>query len=348
MRFLGISPQRATALGVAIMCATAFTFATSSVVHAEEDSAGGELIVLGEAEHFAVLAGSGITNTGTTTVSGTGGTDVGSSPTPTLADNGNFSTDGVVYTELDPAVTAAKEDLELAFADAINQSATHTGVMVLDGHTLTPGVYHSGSSMDLSVGETLTLDAEGDEDAVFIFQALSTLTTVTGSSMELINGAQASNVFWYVGSSATLGTYSHFEGTIMARASITAATGATINGRLLALDAAVTLDTNTIVNNEFVATVAPEPEPEPEPEPGPDNPGEPDPDTPGPGTPESDTPESDTPGADDPGEYPARTRTEVGGAIPDTGTNDWFLAALAGLGVAIAGVLGWPRVRRHG
>jgi len=336
MRFLGISRSRARTLIIAVVFGTAFTLTTSTHGHAEPEPEGDTLIELGLAEGFAVLAGSGITSTGITTVSGTSGADVGSSPTPTFTDNGKFSTEGILYTELDHAVTEAKKDLQVAFDQAIAQTATHTGVMVLGGHHLKPGVYHSGSTMDLAVNETLTLDAEGDESAVFIFQAESALTTVTGSSIDLINGAQASNVFWYVGSSATLGTHSRFEGTIMASASITAATGAIINGRLLALNAAVTLDTNSIVNDAFVATAIPEPEPELEPEPEPE--------------PELETDlevDAETETSTPRGYYP-RTSTEVGGVIPNTGTNGWFFAAMVGLGISLAGVLALPKLRRHG
>jgi hypothetical protein len=112
------------------------------------------------------------------------------------------------------------------------------------GRTLNAGVYSSASSLALS--GTLTLDGQGDPEAVFIFQMGSTLTTASASHVTLINGAQASHVFWQVGSSATLGTGSSIAGTIMALASITVTTGVTIEGRALALNGAVTLDTNTI------------------------------------------------------------------------------------------------------
>ena len=112
------------------------------------------------------------------------------------------------------------------------------------GRTLNAGVYNSASSLALS--GTLTLDGQGDPEAVFIFQMGSTLTTASASNVTLINGAQASHVFWQVGSSATLDARSSIAGTIMALASITVTTGVTIEGRALAVNAAVTLDTNTI------------------------------------------------------------------------------------------------------
>jgi hypothetical protein len=115
----------------------------------------------------------------------------------------------------------------------------------LGGQTLNAGVYNSADGTFQITG-TLTLDAEGNPNAVFIFQAASTLITASGSSVNLINGANACNVFWQVGSSATLGTNSTFRGTILALATITVTTGVTIDGRALARNGAVTLDTDVI------------------------------------------------------------------------------------------------------
>jgi hypothetical protein len=112
--------------------------------------------------------------------------------------------------------------------------------------TLAPGLYKSTSSLSISSGD-LTLDAQGDSDAVFIFQMASTLTTTSGRQVILANGAKASNVFWQVGTSATLGSTSAFVGTIMADQAITLKTGATLTGRALARIAAVALDSNVIV-----------------------------------------------------------------------------------------------------
>ena len=118
----------------------------------------------------------------------------------------------------------------------------------LAGHAFLPGVYTASTSLLLSSG-SVTLNAQGDPNAVFIFQIGTTLTTGSNTSVSLINGAQACNVFWRVGSSATLGTGTHFVGTIMAADSITANTRATIHGRLLAQTAAVTLEENTITTS---------------------------------------------------------------------------------------------------
>ena len=123
--------------------------------------------------------------------------------------------------------------------------------------TLTPGVYASESGTFQITGP-LTLDAQGDPNAVFIFKTASTLVTASGSSIVFINGAQPCDVYWQVGSSATLGTFSQFAGHLMALTSITANTGATVQGQLLARNGAVTLDTNTI-NNALCETATPNP-----------------------------------------------------------------------------------------
>ena len=136
----------------------------------------------------------------------------------------------------------AKSDLIAAYDEAAAQApATPVAASALGGLTLTPGVY-SGGALDLT--GTVTLDAQGDSGAVFVFQAASTLITASASQVKLVNGASPCNVFWKVGSSATLGTTTRFKGTILALASITVNTGATVEGRMLARTAAVTLDSN--------------------------------------------------------------------------------------------------------
>ncbi|MCX5741088.1 MAG: ice-binding family protein, partial [Proteobacteria bacterium] len=108
------------------------------------------------------------------------------------------------------------------------------------------GLYKSTSFLEITSGD-LTLDAQGDPDAVWVFQMASTMTTTIGRQVILTNGAKAANVYWQVGTSATIGTGSMFQGTIMADQAITLGTGATLNGRALARIAAVTLDTNAVV-----------------------------------------------------------------------------------------------------
>jgi hypothetical protein len=146
----------------------------------------------------------------------------------------------------DTTTQAAKADLQTAYNKAAAMGPATKILADLGGRTLQPGIYHGDSSIFIT--GTLTLDGGGDKNAVFIFQAESTITTATNSKVVLINRAEARNVFWTIGSSATLGTYSSFKGTIMAVTSITVTTGVVIKGRTLAINGAVTLDTNKITN----------------------------------------------------------------------------------------------------
>jgi hypothetical protein len=144
----------------------------------------------------------------------------------------------------DSVASQAESDLAIAYTNATGRSSTATVSADLAGRTLRPGVYTSSSSLGLS-GD-LTLDAQGDPNAVFVFQAGSTLTVGSGSHVLLIGAAQACNVFWQVGSSATVGSSSAFAGNILALTSISLTTGATLSGRALARNGAVALDTNAI------------------------------------------------------------------------------------------------------
>jgi hypothetical protein len=146
----------------------------------------------------------------------------------------------------DPAATQAEADLTAAYNDAAGRTvAPITVAGNIGGQTLAPGLYKSTSSLAISSGD-LTLDAQGDANAVFIFQMASTLTTTSGRQVILSGGARPANVYWQVGSSATLGTSTVFKGTIMAQISITLQTGATLHGRALARIGAVSLDANTV------------------------------------------------------------------------------------------------------
>jgi len=203
--------------------------------------AGPVVVALGGAGNFGVLAGSTVTNTGLTTVNG----DLGVAPGSAVTGFPPGTVSGTIHAN-DATAIAAQSALVAAYNDAAGR--TNGAVSVsgdLTGLTLTPGLYTSTSS--LAVTGDVTLNALGNPDAVFIIQSASTLTTGTGSHIILAGGAQASNIIWQVGTSATLGTNSVFNGTILADQSITLTTGTQLNGRALARTGAVTLDTNAIV-----------------------------------------------------------------------------------------------------
>lgn len=211
---------------------------------------------LGTTASFAVLAGTTITNTGPTTISGSVGGNIGVSPGTSITGfpPGSVS-DGTIHSA-DATALQAQVDLVTAYDDAASRSVTAdlTG-QDLGGMTLTAGVYKFSSSAQLT--GTLILDAQGDPEAVFIFQIGSKLTTASGSVVSLTNGARFCRVFWQVGSSATLGTNTKFVGHVFALTSIAAQTGATVQGQLLARNGAVTLDNNTITNGVCAAGPTP-------------------------------------------------------------------------------------------
>ena len=190
--------------------------------------------------NFTVLAGSTVTNTGSSVITG----DVGVSPGTAVTGFPPGLTSGAIH-RADAAAAKAEATLTAGYNDAAGRSGGTTESGDLTGKTLTAGVYKSTSS--LAITGNLTLDAQGNPNAVFIFQVGSTLTTGSGSRIILTNGASACNVFWQIGSSATLGTSSVFKGNILALTSITVTTGADVQGRLLARNGAVTLDSNTLV-----------------------------------------------------------------------------------------------------
>ena len=239
---LGIGlPYRATITigardtgGLALATETSWTFVTSACSLAT--------VNLRSASNFVVLAGSTVTNTGPTSITG----DLGVSPGTAVTGFGPGIIIGSKHAG-NPTAATGIADLTTAYNDA--KGRTLCPVVAagnLGGLTLAPGLYKSTSSLEITSGD-LTLDAQGDGDAVFVFQMASTLTTTAGRQVILTNGARSANVFWQVGTSATLGTTSAFQGTIMADQAISLGTGATLNGRALARIAAVSLDTNTIV-----------------------------------------------------------------------------------------------------
>ncbi len=200
-------------------------------------------VPLGGTADFAILAGSSITNTGNTSITG----DIGLSPGSSV---GGFPP-GILVGALQINTllsSQAKLDLTTAYNDAAGRTSTE--IVTLSGNigglTLTPGLYKSTSSLAISSGD-LTFDAKGNANAVFIIQIASTLTTTSDRKVILSGSASASNIFWQVGSSVTFGSTSVFKGTILAMQSITFNTGATLDGRALARTGGVTMAGNTVV-----------------------------------------------------------------------------------------------------
>jgi hypothetical protein len=205
---------------------------------------------LGTADPFAVLGGGTVTNTGPSVVSG----DVGVSPgalvtgfPPGTVTNGTIHANDVVAGDAQSDATGAYNTFE-------HEASTQTISADLSTVSpLTPGVYTSSASLGLT--GNLTLNAQGNTNAVFVFQAGSTLTVGGASSVTLINGAQACNVYWQVGASATIGAGASFAGNILALDSVTLTTGATLDGSALAQTGAVTLDSNRITKAPCSTTI---------------------------------------------------------------------------------------------
>ena len=194
---------------------------------------------LGTAESFAVLAATTVTNTGPSTING----NLGLSPGTAVTGFGPGTVTGTTYAA-DAIALKAQADLTIAYGDAAARTPSVSAPAELGGLTLSPGVYRNASSFGLT--GTLTLNAKGDPNAVFVFQAGSTLITGSASQVRLVNGAQACNVFWKVGSSATLGTGSVLAGNILALTSVSMNGGVALHGRALARNGAVTLIDDTI------------------------------------------------------------------------------------------------------
>jgi hypothetical protein len=202
---------------------------------------------LGTAGSFAVLAGSTVTNTGPSVANG----DLGVSPGTAVTGFPPGTVNGTIHAA-DAVAGQAQTDTTTAYNDAAGRTPAVSVSGDLGGSMLTPGVYKSSSSLGLT-GD-VTLDAQGDSSAVFIFQVGSTLTTASNSRVVLVGGANACNVYWQIGSSATLGTNSTFNGTILALTSITLNTGANIDGAALARNGAVTMDDNVITRHNCAST----------------------------------------------------------------------------------------------
>jgi LPXTG-motif cell wall-anchored protein len=233
---------RTRLLGTMGVLAIVGLWSVASVGGAEAASVLNGPINLGTSATYGALAGSTLTNTGPTTVNGDIGVSPGSSITGfTGAPNG--SNVGAVNDD-NSAALQAKTDLTTAYNNAAGLTPTTSGLAQLSGKSLTPGVY-SGGALGLSNNGTLTL-AGTAADSIWVFQAASSLTIGSATHIIITGGASACNVFWQVGSSASIGTSAQFQGTVLAAKSITVATGATVIGRLLASTAAVTLQSNSI------------------------------------------------------------------------------------------------------
>ncbi|WP_375479482.1 ice-binding family protein [uncultured Jatrophihabitans sp.] len=211
---------------------------TSASVTKVDPSAGGP--PLGNARSYSVLAATGVTNTGPTTISG----DLGVDPSPgsTIIGFPPGTVAGDVDAD-DAAAAAAQSDLSDAYDDAAQRSADAQFAGDQGGQTFAPGVYHTGAAFALT--GTLTLDGQGDPNSLFVFQVGAALNTAAASHVVLVNGAQASHVFWQVLGAAGTGASSSFAGTIMAAGAITLGAGAQLIGRALSQDH-VTLAGNTI------------------------------------------------------------------------------------------------------
>lgn len=230
-------PVLSTLTGLGLVASLAVMATTSASAATVIDGP----INLGTAATYGVLGASEVTNTGPTVING----DLGLSPGTSITGFG-AAPDGVVngtVHQTDAAATQAQQDTTTAYNVAASLTPAQTGLTELNGLSLTPGVY-SGGALELAGAGALTL--AGDAESVWVFQAASTLTIGSGSRIIITGGASSCNVFWQVGSSATLGTAAEFQGTILAQESITVTTAATVVGRLLARVGAVTLDTNTI------------------------------------------------------------------------------------------------------
>lgn len=219
-------------LALLVSGALAFTFAAPSA------QAIGTTINLGTATSYAVLGGQSVTNTGNSTLSDS----LGVYPGTSIIGFPPGIVGGSIH-QTDANAQQAQSDLTTAYNAAAGQAPDAQVTGDLGGRTLAAGVYQATSSLNLT--GTVTLDAHGDPDAVFLFQIASALVTAPNSTVSIVNGGQSCNVYWQVGSSATIDTDTTFVGTVMALTSISLNTGATVNGRALARNGSVTLDDNT-------------------------------------------------------------------------------------------------------
>jgi hypothetical protein len=256
---------------------------------------------LGTASSYGVLANTTITSATASSVSGTAGGDIGIGSATAATGQISFSGAQVLGNSAIAALTSATGALNDA------RGGTSTVVELGAGRTITPGAYTGG---ELQINGSLTLDALGDPNAVFIFRAASTLITGVSSSVQLVNGAQACNVFWQIGSAVTLGTGSTMVGHVLSLALISTGPQTLVRGQLISLTGAVTLGGTTIINDQCLAAVTPVVTPTPV---------------------ETATPVV-TP-------TPVETPTVTGGILPDTST-PWGNVLLFGFGLTAIGTVG--------
>lgn len=243
---LGRIGKRAGRTGTSFRAKGAALLVTAGVISAFSGASVQASIVptvqLGTAANYSVLAGSTVTNTGNSVLNSSAGLWPGTSITGFPP--GLVTAPGTIDAT-SAAAQQAQSNLTAAYNNAAGRSIDATTAADLTNLVLLGGVYAAPSKGALSLSGPLVLDGAGNPNSVWIFQTNSSLITSSGSRVSLINAAQACNVFWQVGSSATLGTNSVFVGNILALTSITVTTGATVQGRALARNGAVTLDTNT-------------------------------------------------------------------------------------------------------
>jgi len=220
--------------------------ATTAPLSCAQNAIVGQSVPLGTDITFAVLAASTVTNAGLTVVTGDLGVSPGTAITgfTGIAPGGPGVVVGGAIHSADPVAAQAQLDLTVAYNNAAGR-VNPIGVGAdIGGLVIPPGTYRAPVS--LAITGNVTLDGQNNPNSTFIFQMASTLTTSVNSSVTLINGANACNIFWQVGSSATLNTASVFNGTILAQASISLGTGAVVNGRVLARTGAVTMLSNIV------------------------------------------------------------------------------------------------------
>ncbi len=229
------------ALGLALLAAVVLLQPVAGAAAAVDKP---PTVGLGAAHEFSVIGGAGVTNTGPSVINADDGIEgnLGASPTPAVTGfpPGSVTPPGVIHAGGTEAAAAQAANVT-AYNDAVSRepNVVFDPVWDLGGQTFVAGVYNGPSS--LAITGTVTLDGAGDPDSVFIFQAGSTLITSASSNVLLTNGAQACNVFWQVGSSATFGASSTFNGTVLALASASLGNDVTIEGRVLTQTGSVTL-----------------------------------------------------------------------------------------------------------